>query len=373
MQIGLFTDSYLPNTDGVVSSILAIRRGLAAKGHSMTVFAPDAPGAIPEKGVLRFASVKFPPYPEYRAAIFPHVSSHTAKKHNIGIVHCKAMFTMALSAAWFAKRARLPSLASLETMVPEGVHYISKSRHVQEFGRRAAWAYLRALYSQFDAVSAPSIHAQATLQENGIESVVLPSPVDTARFRPDSAGGIKIRRKLGLAGKKAVLTVGRVVREKNYSFLLRAAKRMQDPDVRFVVVGRGPYLEQLKKEANGAGLGKVFIFAGFVPDSQLVSYYNAADAFAFPSSFETQGLTLLEALSCGKPAAVLRGTPMGEIVREGKNGFGFGMDETECARKLEECLARGKKLSKECRKSALEYSIPKCTERLVEEYRILME
>ena len=71
MNIALFTDSYLPTRDGVVSSILAYRQGLEAAGHRMLIFAPELDGAKKEAGVFRYASVKFPPYPEYRAAIFP--------------------------------------------------------------------------------------------------------------------------------------------------------------------------------------------------------------------------------------------------------------------------------------------------------------
>ena len=170
-----------------------------------------------------------------------------------------------------------------------------------------------------------------------------------------------------------VAYVGRVVREKNYSFLLSVAKEMKGDSVRFLIVGKGPYLDELKQQAWKMGVSGKFHFAGFVPDGELADYYNAADAFVFPSQFETQGLTHLEAMACGKPACVLSGTPMQEVISEGKNGFCFSQDEKECAEKLLACIERGERMAQAARKTALSFSIPACTGRLLHTYARLLE
>jgi 1,2-diacylglycerol 3-alpha-glucosyltransferase len=377
MKAALFTDSYLPNTDGVVSSILALRKGMRQQGHDFTIFAPDAPGYVdaPDDEVLRFAAMKFPPYPQYRAAIFPYaISASTAKKHKLSLVHSKAMATMAIAAYRFARRSRVPCMASVETMIPDGVHYLSKNSHVQALGRQFAWSYLKWLYSHFDLVTAPSLHTRSVLSSHGIEATVLPSPIDAGRFKPSPKWGQEARRSLGVKkGEKLVLSVGRVVREKNYGFLLSAAKKMRDPSVKFVFVGSGPYLEGLRKEAVSLGVAKQIVFAGFVPDFRLVSYFNAADAFVSSSKFETQGLALLEAFACGKPAAVMKGTPMEEVVSAGRNGYVFQDDQADCAEKLRKCLQNSKKFAGAARKKALEYSIPAVTGRLLDLYGRLLE
>jgi len=372
MNIALFTDSYLPNTDGVVSSILAYKSGLEAQSHRLSIFAPDADMAKKEPGVYRFAALKFPPYPEYRAAIFPFVSGDVAKKNSLQLVHCKAMMNMALSAISFASRTKLPAMASLETMIPDSAHYIIPHKAAEKIGRRVGWAYLRWLYSHFRIVTAPSRHTQRLMAENRIESEVLPSPVDTERFKPGK-GGALVRKTLGLSKKKVIASIGRVVREKNYSFLLRVAKEIKDDDTVFLIVGRGPYLDELRQEAWKAGVSGKFAFVGYVPEELLVDYYNAADAFVFPSLFETQGLALMEALACGKPGCVIRQTPMEEMINEGKNGYVFSEDEKECAEKLSACLAKGSGLSENARKTALHYSIPNCTKKLVGVYERLLE
>ncbi len=372
MNIALFTDSYLPNTDGVVSSILAYKGGLEKAGHKMCVFAPDADMAKKEHGVYRYAAVKFPPYPEYRAAIFPYVPTDLAKKNGFSLVHSKAMVTMGLAAISFSSRAKLPSIGSLETLIPEGAHYLIPHAAAQKVGRKIGWAYLRWFYSHFDIVTAPSRHAQGMLAENRIESIVLPSPVDTDKFKPGSGGGM-VRRQLGFGKKRVIASVGRVVKEKNYSFLVKVAKEMRGDNFVFLIVGRGPYLDELRQEAWKAGVAGKFHFAGFVPNELLADYYNAADAFFFPSRFETQGLTLLEAFACGKPGCVLEGTPMEEIVKEGKNGCLFSEDEKEAAEKLQKCLQHSKKMSGAARKTAMAYSVPACTKKLLSLYSRLLK
>ena len=148
---------------------------------------------------------------------------------------------------------------------------------------------------------------------------------------------------------------------------------MKNQNAVFMIVGKGPYLEELRHEVARAGVSERFKFTGYAQDDKLADYYNAADAFVFPSRFETQGLTLLEAFACGKPACVLENTPMEEVVEKGRNGYVFSEEEKECAEKLEKCIAKSKKFSAQARKTALEYSIPKCTDRLIKTYKRLME
>ncbi|HIH18345.1 TPA: glycosyltransferase family 4 protein [Candidatus Micrarchaeota archaeon] len=373
MRIALFTDSYLPNTDGVVSSILALKKGIERRGHSYEIFAPDAPGSKPEKEVHRYFAVKFPPYPQYRAAVFPYVPASMAEKTGVKVVHSKAMMSMGVSAMSFAGRARLPSMASLETMISDGVHYLTKNKKAQEMGRKIAWGYLKWLYSHFDTITAPSRHTQGLMAENSIDSIVLPSPVDTSFFKPNK-NGIKVRRGLGLERKKIILTVGRVVKEKNYLFFAKVAKVMRDPDVVFLISGQGPYLEEFKSEIEKMGVKDRFVISGFLPREKLVDYYNAGDVFLFASPFETQGLVQLEAMACGTPACILEGTAPAEAIREGKNGHTFPGEPNACAERILACIEKRAKFSGEARKTVeKDYSIGPLGGRLSAEYAKLSE
>jgi 1,2-diacylglycerol 3-alpha-glucosyltransferase len=281
------------------------------------------------------------------------------------------MVNMGLAAISYARMKGIPAMASLETLIPDGVHYVLPISGLHGLGKAVGWAYLRWFYSKFELVTAPSRHAQGLMAQNGIEAELLPSPVDTRKFRPASQG-MAVRRRLGLEGRGIILSVGRVVKEKNYSLLIGAAKRMRGADAVFLVVGKGPYLEGFKREVAASGLSSSFYFAGFVPDALLPAYYNAADCFVFPSSFETQGLSALEAMACGKPVCALENTPMSELIVEGRNGFAFSGEE-ECAVKLERCLQNSGRMAAQARATAEKYSIPKCTEKLLSCYRRLLE
>src|SRR3989344_4130827 len=230
MRVALFTASYLPIRDGVVSSILNFRSGMRQKRHGMYVFAPSLPHAKAEAGVFRYPSVKFLPYPDYQAAIMPIVHPASARKAAPQLVHSKAMVNMGLAAISYAKMKKIPAMASLETMIPDGVHYVLPHPGMHGIGKEIAWSYLRWFYSHFPLVTAPSAHAQGIMRENGIEASVLPSPVDTDRFKPNNHGKM-VKKQLGLEGRRIVLSVGRVVKEKNYSLIVNAAKRMRGENV----------------------------------------------------------------------------------------------------------------------------------------------
>ncbi len=182
-----------------------------------------------------------------------------------------------------------------------------------------------------------------------------------------------MRKELGLQKKKVVITVGRVVKEKNYSFFIKVAKEMRDPDVRFLIAGKGPFLEEFKSEIVASGVAGRFVLAGFLPHEKLVDYYNAGDVFLFASPFETQGLVHLEAMACGTPACVLEDTAPAEAIKDGKNGRLFSEDAKDCAEKLMSCIEKKKKFSPFARKTALEYSVPTLSKKLAEKYQRLLE
>src|SRR3989442_1499386 len=223
VRIALFTDSYLPTVDGVVTSVLTTRRQLEAHGHEVVVFAPEDP-------------------------------------HRRGKTHGVAV----------------PSRAILEEILA-----LSPSAKIAD---------------------------------------VIPTGVDTDRFRPDISGQ-GVRTKWGLNGHDVILHVGRVAPEKNLTTLIHAFPEVleSNPDTKLMIVGTGPYMEKYYDLVRHLGLSGDVIFTGFVPDAGLPKYYAAADAFAIASKFETQGLVVLEALASGRPVAGANYRAIPEFVREGVN------------------------------------------------------
>ena len=208
-----------------------------------------------------------------------------------------------------------------------------------------------------------------------MHSHVVPNALDTQRFHP-GIDGSAIRRKLGLQqGEKMVLTTGRVSREKNLDVLVRAARGVEN--ARFVIVGDGPSHKELLRLAHSEGVSHRFVFTGLVSDEELPHYYAASDVFATASTFETQGLALLEAMACGKPAVAADALALPEAVHEGKNGFLFRpSSEAECAAKINDVLNADEKtyakMARNARKTAELYSIPVSTGKLIAVYEKLL-
>jgi len=141
--------------------------------------------------------------------------------------------------------------------------------------------------------------------------IKIPGGVDLERFRP-ATDRAAVRRSLGLPEDRPVLfTARRLVPRMGVENLLTALSgvRSSFPGVLLVIAGRGRMEEELRRVVAAEGLADNVTFVGFVDDSDLVRYYQAADLFVLPSlAFEGFGMVTLEALACGTPAA---GTPIG--------------------------------------------------------------
>ena len=134
----------------------------------------------------------------------------------------------------------------------------------------------------------------------------------------------EVRQKLGISPlHKVLLYVGRIAKEKNVGFLFKSVALAieKDPEIRFWLVGDGPYREECLKLARSFGIGDKVRFAGFVPRDQVDQYYSAADLFIFSSMTETQGLVVNEAMAHGLPALVVQGGGAGSSVQNGVNGY----------------------------------------------------
>jgi rhamnosyl/mannosyltransferase len=140
-----------------------------------------------------------------------------------------------------------------------------------------------------------------TLQKFDSKCAVVPLPIDLGHWRRvESEDAMAFKRSLGLGTSKLVLFVGRLVYYKGLDYLVEA---MRDVSARLIVVGQGPEELRLRRKVEEMGLGERIIFAGFVPDEQLVWYYNIADVFVLPSTSKAEmyGIVQMEAMACGVP------------------------------------------------------------------------
>ena len=369
MRIAFFTDTYHPAMDGVVRSVDVFRDGLESRGHTVKIFAPAPPHQSDrEKGVSYAPSVSFLTYPQYRIPLHTSGLARDAEKFEPDIIHSHAMVRIGLAARDAARRTDVPLVGTFHTLLPQATHYIMPLPHLRAWTGSRLWDYLRWFYSPFDEVLAPSRFVQKELAAHQIRSVVLPTPVDTKKFCPEKKEKWENKKK---KKEKTVLFVGRVAKEKNLDFLLRLAQthEWKKMNARLVIAGDGPYRQELEQKVRHLHLDHSIHLLGRVSEKELVPLYRSAACVIQPSKFETQGLTALEAMACGTPVAVHAGTALAEVVEPGRNGEWFGEDAEEAVSAMQKIMQRRPSYSRAARKKAMEYSVEKCTEKLVEVYK----
>jgi glycosyltransferase involved in cell wall biosynthesis len=120
-----------------------------------------------------------------------------------------------------------------------------------------------------------------------------------------------------------MISVGRLAKEKNWRFLLKAAARgiANHPNLRVVLLGDGPERKNLENYSRELGIEERVSFLGNVPFEQVPSYLRASDFFGFTSTTETQGLVTLEALAAGLPVVAVEASGTRDIAKHGVHGF----------------------------------------------------
>ncbi len=372
----MFADSFYPTVDGAIVSMETQIKGLEAKGHEVVVFAPDTPKKpdYPRK-VYYFPSVEFRSYKGYRIIYAaPRMMEHL-RREKVDILHCHGVASMAILSLTAARAMEIPHLLTFHTMANEAVKYYSFLPMREDVLVPSVWIYLRNMMSRPEVVIAPSAPIKEELLANGVRMhacEVVPTGVDLTRFSPKSYDRGFLER-FGLDGHRVALHVGRLSMEKRLDIVLKAMVRLrkEEPDLRLLVAGKGPAYDHYRAMAQRLGVSDRVVFAGFLPDEDLPKAYATADMLVLASTFETQGLVVLEALASGTPVAGIRCRAIPEFITEGKNGCLF--EEDSCAEGMRRCLARASSMKMNAVASAREYSVDACTDKLVATYALARE
>ncbi|MEW6446541.1 MAG: glycosyltransferase family 4 protein [Bacillota bacterium] len=340
MHVGVFTDSYRPYTSGVVRSIETFRAELEAEGLSFFIFAPNYPGVCPEERVFRFPSVPAPTNPDFTLAIpFSLKIAGKLKNMKLDLVHVHSPFILGSLGARWARRLGIPLVFTYHTLYEEYVHYFPL---LQKMARKVTRQYTIRFCNRCDLVLAPAAAIKEYLVKAGVRTRVeyLPTGIDLNAFRDGDRQGFRRRYGIGF-DEPVLLYVGRMGKEKNVGFLLRAFRGVSDRVERIwlVLVGGGPAKERLAAEAVRLGVANRVIFTGPVPPDKVKDCYAAGDIFVMSSLTETQGLVLGEAKAAGLPAVAVRAQGVSEMVNEGVDGFLTPLDEAVFAEKVCRLLA----------------------------------
>lgn len=313
MKIAIVTETFLPSVDGIVTRLCATIKWLQGNGHQVCVIAP-------ELGVKEYAGAVIRGIPArtfffYRDRQFSLPNSKVGKylaEFQPDVVHVVNPALLGVSGIYYSWRLGLPTLASYHTNVPQYSTY-----YKLPFLQSVLWWYVRTLHNRADLNLCTSLTVKNELEARGFRRVQLWNRgVDVDKFGPQFHDD-EMRKRLtnNQTDKILLLYVGRLAPEKGID-KLREILRVSD-DFCLAIVGDGPNRAMLTEYFRGTNT----VFIGFLHGEHLSKAYASSDVFVFPSTTETLGLVLLEAMASGLPVVAADSGPTREQVRSGFSGL----------------------------------------------------
>ncbi|EGO8714225.1 cell wall glycolipid biosynthesis glucosyltransferase BgsB [Enterococcus faecalis] len=306
MKIGFFTDTYFPQVSGVATSIKTLKDELEKHGHEVYIFTTTDPNATDfEEDVIRMPSVPFVSFKDRRVVVRGMWYAYLiAKELELDLIHTHTEFGAGILGKMVGKKMKIPVIHTYHTMYEDYLHYIAKGKvvrpsHVKFFSR--------VFTNHTTGVVCPSERVIEKLRDYGVTAPmrIIPTGIEIDKFlRPDITEEMiaGMRQQLGIEEQQIMLlSLSRISYEKNIQAIIQGLPQIIEklPQTRLVIVGNGPYLEDLKELAEELEVSEYVQFTGEVPNEEVAIYYKAADYFVSASTSETQGLTYTEAMAAG--------------------------------------------------------------------------
>ena len=292
IKIAYFAGSMKPGQDGVTRVLFKLIDWLNDKEIENIFISSLIPVANEQMTkFLEVPSIAVPFYKEYKFA-YPGYKKFesTMREFKPDIIHINSPCSLGLAAIKYAEKNNIPVVATYHTHFPSYAKYYNIRQ--LEF---ISWNYLRKLYNRCDRVLVPSITIMDELKEHGFNTTdYLPHGIDLNIFN-SSFKSNDWKKSLDIQDKKVLLFVGRLVWEKDLRTLTEIYDQLKGlrDDVSFVVVGDGPIRKDLEK------LMPEGLFLGYKSGEELSTIYASSDLFVFPSTTETFGNVVLEAIASG--------------------------------------------------------------------------
>ena len=325
LRIGLFTDTYAPQVNGVSIALQLVSEGLQRNGHQVTVFAPRFPGYKDDKpGVVRLPSLKYLNDPPIYGAVLgtPRSTWSLSRKH-FDVLHAHSPLNVGLLAYLTASTKNLPLIYTYHTSITDYTHYLKFIGGTGVIRYAARWFSARST-NLGDQVIVPSPKFRRLLLEQKVTKPiqVVPNGIDLSNFKTAKHPGA-LRKKLGLkADAPILLSVGRVDPEKHLDFLIDAFAGMADrfPETHLVFAGDGSSRKKLEGLAAATQVNNRIHFLGMLPRMELPDILHDATVFLSASTTEVHPISVIEAIASGLPLVAVQDEAFEGMIEENGNG-----------------------------------------------------
>jgi glycosyltransferase involved in cell wall biosynthesis len=319
MRIGIVSETYPPEVNGVALTVSSLANGLARRGHSVQVVrprhplrAPDSDGAGIES--IEVQGVSMPRYSGLRFGLpAGRALGASWREQRPDAIYVATEGPLGHSAVGAAKRLGIPVATGFHTRF---------DAYASHYGMGVLAPLVRAYLGRFHRrASATLVPTRALADElhgmGVVHAQVLRRAVDTQRFHPSHRSEPLRASWQADAETPVMLYVGRIAPEKNLDLAVAAFRGLQRrmPTARYVWVGDGPARAELQARNPD------FIFAGTLRGDELAAHYASADLFVFPSLSETFGNVVLESLAAGVPVVAYDEGAARDYIDNGSNGI----------------------------------------------------
>lgn len=361
MKIALFTETFLPKVDGIVTRLRNTVTELQRTGHSVLVFAPgDGRSEYAGAVVQGMRGRSFPLYPELTLSLpRPSIRQHLLD-FQPDLIHVADPSCLGFAGIYYSDVLGLPLVISYHTRLPKYLEYYGLGAL-----EPAVWKLMRVRHNRAQLNLCTSSVMAQELEQHGVERVALwPKAVDTNEFHPRFASN-EMRDWLsnGNPSDPLFLYAGRLSPEKGIERLKSLLEAI--PNSRLALVGGGPSQKNLESHfANTQSF-----FAGYLTGRKLAEAMASVDALILPSTTETLGLVLMEAMAAGSLVIGANAGGIPDIVQHEVNGFLFdpGQDHdlTRIASQIIQDPALSQRIRAKARLQAEQWSWAVATEKLV--------
>jgi len=311
-----FTDT-LEDVNGVARTIRTMGKAAEKAGRDLTIVTSRAGKIVEDAPIQNFHPVGEFELPEYKLQklSFPPILDMIDYIEREKITECiiSTPGPVGLSALAGAKLMGIRTTGIYHTDFPQYVRILTEDEVMETM----MWNFMHWFYSQLDLIYVNSEFYKQCWINRGIPAEklkILPRGLDTDQFNHKRKSGDFWQKR----GTKhpVMIYVGRVSKEKELEFLCEICESLKANGVHLDlgVVGDGPYKDDMEKRLPEG------LFAGVLMGDELAEAYASADLFVFPSTTDTFGNVVIEAMSSGIPAYVSDVGGPCELVTEGENG-----------------------------------------------------
>lgn len=343
MRIALFSDTYIPDINGVAVSTRILRNELVKHGHDVIVVTSELPSDSdyvedPTENILRVPGLELQALYGYRACnIYSFKGMKELKNWGVEIVHTQTEFGIGIFSRIVGEVLNVPVVYTYHTMWADYSHYVTpvKSNAVDGLVKKVIYRISKIYGSKCTELIVPSLKTKEALEKYGIERSIniIPTGLELKRFDPqfkDNELINQLKTEYNIKNQFIVTFLGRIAKEKSIDLIIKAISKVVkiNDNVLCLIVGGGPSLEELKAMVEEYNLEKYVVFTGPKTPDLVPSHYHLSNIFVSASLSETQGLTFIEAMASGIPAIARYDKNLEDVIKDGINGY-FFKDEDE--------------------------------------------